>query len=117
LNAPRGDGASPLFVAAEKGNAEVVNELLSRGAAIDTSNNNGATPLYVAAYKGHAGVVKELLSRGAAVDTPTRFGWTPLLASMARGHTNIARMLLGPLLLDNFRYAPRRKSSDPPSAV
>ncbi len=31
----RNDGATPLFIASEKGHLEVVRELLARGAAVD----------------------------------------------------------------------------------
>jgi hypothetical protein len=37
-----------------------VRELLARGAAVDTADNDGSTPLFIASSKGHLAVVREL---------------------------------------------------------
>jgi ankyrin repeat protein len=62
------NGATPQFISAYKGHAEVVAQLLAAGAAVDKANNKGGTPLFVSAYNGHAEVVAQLLAAGAAVD-------------------------------------------------
>lgn len=61
-----------LHVAAEKGNLEVVDMLLSGGADINDSIFV-STALMDAAARGHLNVVKRLLEAGARVDTRQRF--------------------------------------------
>ena len=57
-------GATPLFVAAEKGDLEVVRLLVESGANKDQgTTGKGATPLYIAARNGHLEVVRLLVSR------------------------------------------------------
>ena len=48
------DGATPMFMTAENGHAQVLKMLLAAGANKDASNNEGATPMTVAAQNGDA---------------------------------------------------------------
>ena len=73
---------------------EAVRELLARGAAVDTADNDGNTPLCIASWKGHLEVVRELLTRGAAVDTARNDGATPLYLASLKGHLEVVRELL-----------------------
>ena len=60
----RGEGVTPLYIAAKRDDVEIARLLLLRGAAI----NNiacGVTALYVSARKGHAAMFHYLLARGA----------------------------------------------------
>jgi ankyrin repeat protein len=85
VDAALSEGATPLFVASEKGHLEVIRELLARGASVDAAADDGATPLFIASQEGLLNVVKELLARGAAVDAARNDGLTPLLiASLKR---------------------------------
>ena len=83
-----------LHIASEKGHLEVVRELLARGAAVDTAENDGATPLFIASEKGRLKVLRELLARGAAVDTARNDGVTPLYIASRDGHVEVVRELL-----------------------
>lgn len=59
-------GASLLYYAAGKGDLDLVEALLARGAEVERSNDAGNTPLMLAAARGHLDVVKRLLAAGAA---------------------------------------------------
>lgn len=56
------NGASPLFVACQKGNNDIVNVLLSKGAKINLCMKNGASPLLIACKEEHMDIVQQLLS-------------------------------------------------------
>ena len=93
----KNNGVTPLFIAAQKGNGQIVHILLEKGANVDLANEvlllivsfsflfffffqffiflffffnvkNGATPLYIAAFKGDEQIVQILLEKGANVD-------------------------------------------------
>lgn len=82
--------ATPLGVAADAGNTNIVRLLIERGA-----NVNKACPLYYAAQKGHLQIAKMLLDAGAE---PNRFriGKTPspLLAAARSGHLDVVKLLV-----------------------
>lgn len=58
-------GSTPLYIAAQEGHSEVVEQLLSRSADIECVFRDGYTPLYIAAQNGRVEVVKTLLEKGA----------------------------------------------------
>ena len=58
------DGWTVLHSAAEGGNDEIVEKLLSLGLDIDSKDNNDRTPLMVATSHGKSKAVKYLLSKG-----------------------------------------------------
>lgn len=55
---PVGGASSPLHAASVSGQAEVVAELLRRGASVERPSADGETPLSKAAFHGHADVVQ-----------------------------------------------------------
>ena len=74
-----------LFVAAERGHAGVVEELLRgvkgvkgvkgrKGASPHIRNWNGITPLAMAAIRGHVGLVERIAAAGGKVDTEDNEG-------------------------------------------
>ena len=58
-------GDTPLHLAAFDGHAQVVDELLYRGAEVETRNLAGRTALHLACMNGHAHVIFILCSAGA----------------------------------------------------
>jgi ankyrin repeat protein len=76
---------------------EVVRELLARGAAVDTTDDDGATPLYIASQEGHLEVVRELLSRGANPRLVTNGGSTALSIATHKGHAAVVQLLTAAL--------------------
>lgn len=62
----------------KRGNTEVVDWLLDKGADVNLADDDGYTPLMLAAQYGHAAVVKRLLKKGANAKARTRTGHTAL---------------------------------------
>ncbi len=93
-------GRTPLFLAAEGGHSECVDELLRRGSDPNLSANQSEgkhSPLTVSAKNGHHACVKLLLGKGAHADHvsdhPDSSGSALLLAVNA-GHIPCVRALL-----------------------
>uniref|UniRef100_A0A671SBG0 Myotrophin n=1 Tax=Sinocyclocheilus anshuiensis TaxID=1608454 RepID=A0A671SBG0_9TELE len=58
-------GRKPLHYAADSGQAEMLEFLLSKGADVNAPDKHGITPLLSATYEGHVSCVKILLEKGA----------------------------------------------------
>ena len=67
-------GDTPLHLAAAEGHAQVVDELLYRGAEVETRNLAGRTSLHVASMNGHIHVIFILCSAGASARSRDREG-------------------------------------------
>lgn len=61
-------GDSLLMLSAYNGHAEVVSDLIRRGAAVDALNDHGQTPLAGAVFKGYSNVCRVLVEAGADPD-------------------------------------------------
>ena len=72
-------GATPLHIAAQEGQLEVVRLLLEANADNEKAEQNGATPLYIAAQDGQLEVVRLLLEANA--DTDKAISMAPPLCS------------------------------------
>lgn len=84
-----------LLQATRSGDAVYVNDLLNRGAHVNTKGNNDFTPLHIAAMYGRRDVVQVLLHRPAAdVNAKDSCGRTPLHTAAMYGHTDIVQILL-----------------------
>jgi ankyrin repeat protein len=73
---------TPLYVAATKGNLDIVKKLHKLGASLNGNDAAKYTPLYVAAQRGYIDVVQYLITNGADIErkVPTD-GATALLTS------------------------------------
>jgi ankyrin repeat protein len=104
---------TPVFIATQHGQLELVTLLASFGADVNIPTNDGTTPLFSAAARGHDRVAAALVSLGAAVDTrrtdaqwtrhligefdldPAEEGrWTPLMIAARNGHLEVVKVLL-----------------------
>lgn len=61
VNVQSNDKSTPIFVASQSGNLEIVFFLLSAGAKPGVRNNTNTTPLSLATHGGHKGIVSILL--------------------------------------------------------
>ncbi|XP_028993933.1 kinase D-interacting substrate of 220 kDa B isoform X1 [Betta splendens] len=88
------NGQTPLMVAAEQGNLEIVQELIRRGATVDLDDIDCWTALISAAKEGHIEVVSELLENNANLEHRDMGGWTALMWAAYKGRTDVAQLLL-----------------------
>ena len=67
------------MLAAQKGHAECIKELIAAGADINKANKNGWTALMISAYQGHLESLKELITAGSEVEKQNKLGDTALI--------------------------------------
>jgi len=60
VNAQHSSGATPLLFLSQYGNAEIIQQILSKGADPHAMLDNGMTPLAMAQQNGHVEVTKLL---------------------------------------------------------
>jgi len=94
VNAPQGDGTTPLHWAAYKLDAELVRALLAHGAKADVKNDYGASPLGEAVKAGNEALVETLLGAGAEVNAANLDGETTLMLAARAGSVPVAKLLL-----------------------
>ncbi|XP_067337032.1 kinase D-interacting substrate of 220 kDa B isoform X5 [Channa argus] len=88
------NGQTPLMVAAEQGNVDIVEELIRRGANVNLDDVDCWTALISAAKEGHIEVVRELLENNANLEHRDMGGWTACMWAAYKGRTDVARLLL-----------------------
>ncbi|MCC7178347.1 MAG: ankyrin repeat domain-containing protein [Acidobacteria bacterium] len=95
VNAAQGDGTTALHWAAMKGDAEMVQMLVTAGANLRATTRLGSyNPLYLAARGGHSAAVATLIAAGADVNAGSATGATPLMLAAASGDARTVTMLL-----------------------
>ncbi|KAL2481490.1 Ankyrin repeat family protein [Abeliophyllum distichum] len=90
-------GETPLFTAAERGQIDVVKELLpcTTKEGITTKNRSGFDPLHIAASQGHHDIVQILLQHDPELSkTVGQSNATPLISAAAKGHVTVVNELL-----------------------
>eukprot|EP01012_Entosiphon_sulcatum_P010963 TRINITY_DN16564_c0_g1_i1.p1 TRINITY_DN16564_c0_g1~~TRINITY_DN16564_c0_g1_i1.p1 ORF type:complete len:767 (-),score=96.25 TRINITY_DN16564_c0_g1_i1:68-2368(-) len=94
VDAPHGNGATPLWIACENGQTEIAQLLLEWNADPNLPEEQGASPLYIAAQNGHLDVVQQLLRHPFIdVDLAKRSGATPVLMAAQSNNVPILREL------------------------
>jgi len=83
-----------LIIAAKSGDPERVKQLLSRGIAVNATDENLRTALHYASEEGHMQIVKILASHWANFNHVDRFGRTALHATFQRSTNKHLRCLL-----------------------
>ena len=82
---------SALMMAALKGQTDLAQRLIARGADV---NKPGWTPLHYAATSGHQAVIRLLLDAHAYIDAESPNGTTPLMMAAHYGTIAAVRQLL-----------------------
>jgi ankyrin repeat protein len=91
VNARNASDESPLMLAAIKGQADLVDKLLVRDAAV---NKPGWTPLHYAASSGQLSIMKTLLDKYAFIDAQSPNGTTPLMMAAMYGSAESVKLLI-----------------------
>jgi len=87
---------TPLFAAAELGNAIAIRILLDNGADVNrTCQAERWSPLYIAARNDHVACVELLRNAGAALDVQDSVGHTPAFIAACEGTLPCLRALRG----------------------
>lgn len=84
---------TPLYLAAQSGQRDIVTLLLQRRAEINASDDSAGTALHGAAGAGHRPIVELLLASGADANARTRLGFTPLDLAEAMERLDVAQLL------------------------
>ena len=85
---------NPLIAASYSGNANMVSQLIAKGAKLEEEDRLHKSALVYAAGMGHHKVVDVLLGAGALVDAAYIDALTPLMWAAGQGHTETVRLLL-----------------------
>merc|ERR1711966_18630 len=87
------DGSTALMMAANNGETEAIQFLLSQGADPDSTNIHGYHALMFAAHSGHLDAVKALVAGGAHVNKESRHGQTALSLARRGGQDSVVSFL------------------------
>ncbi|GAI46299.1 unnamed protein product, partial [marine sediment metagenome] len=85
---------TPLHHAAWRGNKDVVELLIAKGADVNTKGSAGYTSLLYAAQSGHSEIAKLLIAKGADIEAKADMGVAPLMVAVLYNHNDIAEMLI-----------------------
>lgn len=97
VNQKDSSGNSLLIVSSANGSAEIVQLLISSGAALDAVDANmKATALHAAAYLGHPEVMKLLVEHGIDLNAQGPYnGYTALHDAVLQNNTEGVKILVG----------------------
>ena len=82
-----------LLLAAEAGDLQRLEKLLSYSGQVDLRDACRWTPLMKAALNGHEEVVRRLLAEGADVNAEDKGGYTALMLAASNDHWKIVKLL------------------------
>ena len=91
VNTLNSNGESPLMLAAIKGNKDIAEQLIKKGADV---NKTGWTPLHYAASSGQLAIISLLLDQHAYIDAGSPNGTTPLMMAARYGTGEAVDLLL-----------------------
>lgn len=89
LDSGDNDGRTPLHIACQQGNSDIVRLLVHKGANVEAKSHEGNTPLRVACLSMRKEIARYLIERGAAqVDTRDADGRTILMVCLIAAATS-----------------------------
>jgi len=89
----KSDGATPLIVAAQMGDYQLVNTLINAGASIEDYDQEKQTALIIAAKENNKNIVKKLLSVGANINAVDESGANALKHARELGHRDVVKAI------------------------
>ena len=94
MNPARQDGVTPLFIAVQEGQREVVALLLEQGANVNAQAGiGGVTLLHIGAYRGDQAMVTLLLQHRADKNARMASGERPIDLAHVQGHHALVPLL------------------------
>jgi ankyrin repeat protein len=94
LDYPNNEGGTPLYMAAQYGNADVVKFLLAKGANKKTTDLDGNNIFAIACVKNRLDVVKIQYNDKVNIEAVNKKGSTALMIASEKGHVDIIKFLL-----------------------
>ncbi|XP_022891704.1 ankyrin repeat domain-containing protein 50-like [Olea europaea var. sylvestris] len=88
------DRGASVLSAARRGEVDLLESLLEKGASVNFSDQYGLTPLHIAAIKGHKDAVMMLVEFGADLESQDAEGHTPLHLAVEGGSVEIVQILI-----------------------
>ena len=88
------DELTPLMIACQKDEREIVRILIRASADLNIQNKYGDTALHLALKLGNCFIAKLLIASGADFDLQNNLGQTPLILAAAQGNDCIVRDLI-----------------------
>jgi ankyrin repeat protein len=85
---------TPLYLACQQGETEIIRLLLEKKADPNQKCFDGWTPLHTAAVRGRADVVDSLLKAGADHNIRNNYESTPIILAAGNGSDDVVRLLL-----------------------
>lgn len=103
-------GEMPIEIAIRKGDAQLLDYLMSHGASLETRDHEGHTPLHRAVRSGDEAMVKTLLNKSSNIRTRTNSHETILHTAAREDHAGIIQLLLDHGVsvndMDRFKQTP-----------
>jgi ankyrin repeat protein len=90
---PDEDGNTPLCMAAEMGEARIVEALIQAGIDLDAPDGGGNRPLQSATRSGHVSIAKRLVQSGVDVNTTDSYGDRCIHLAAGDGDKTLCEML------------------------
>ena len=94
LPAVRTTTEADLISAVENGSPQEVQQVIEKGAQIDSVNDTGETALMKAAWAGRTDIVGLLLNHNPRINRQSLEGWTALFYGTVKGHKPVVEALL-----------------------
>ncbi len=88
------NGQTPLIIATNSGNHQIVEWLLSEDSLVNSTDLYGRSAIFYASINGDDALLEILLEAGAQVDIASNLSKTPLMAAVHNEHFSIVETLL-----------------------
>uniref|UniRef100_A0A669QL52 Ankyrin repeat and death domain containing 1B n=1 Tax=Phasianus colchicus TaxID=9054 RepID=A0A669QL52_PHACC len=94
LNKPDGKGRKPFLLAAERGHADMINNLIALNLFSTEKDKEGNTALHLAAKNGHSEAVEILLKHWDEINDLNQNNSNALQAAIQNGHQSLVTFLI-----------------------